>query len=85
MQWGYFEVGMYNGQRKDREDVLHDFKLGRFDVGEHANTSVKSYFPSHPNMKTIVQSSPALISRAEISMYWTTYHGAASSSTKSTG
>ncbi|KJA22162.1 hypothetical protein HYPSUDRAFT_164868 [Hypholoma sublateritium FD-334 SS-4] len=30
--WGYFEVGMYNGQRKDREDVLHDFKLGRFDV-----------------------------------------------------
>lgn len=30
--WGYFEVGMYNGNTKEREPVLHDFKLGRLDV-----------------------------------------------------
>ncbi|KAF8797693.1 hypothetical protein BYT27DRAFT_7228846 [Phlegmacium glaucopus] len=30
--WGYFEVGMYNGTPTEREAVLHDFKMGRFDV-----------------------------------------------------
>ncbi|KAF5375367.1 hypothetical protein D9615_008005 [Tricholomella constricta] len=30
--WGYFEVGLYNGNRKEREPVLHDFKMGRLDV-----------------------------------------------------
>ncbi|KZT37181.1 hypothetical protein SISSUDRAFT_988082 [Sistotremastrum suecicum HHB10207 ss-3] len=28
--WGYFEVGMYTGS--ERDEVLHDFKLGRLDV-----------------------------------------------------
>lgn len=32
VQWGYFEVGIYTGS--DREQVLHDFKLGRLDVRE---------------------------------------------------
>ncbi|PPQ63446.1 hypothetical protein CVT24_004978 [Panaeolus cyanescens] len=30
--WGYFEVGLYNGTPKEREEVLRDFKLGRLDV-----------------------------------------------------
>jgi len=30
--WGYFEVGLYNGSPKEREPVLHDFKMGRLDV-----------------------------------------------------
>ncbi|KAF9480626.1 hypothetical protein BDN70DRAFT_877317 [Pholiota conissans] len=30
--WGYFEVGLYNGSKKEREEVLHSFKLGRLDV-----------------------------------------------------
>ncbi|KAF9529073.1 P-loop containing nucleoside triphosphate hydrolase protein [Crepidotus variabilis] len=30
--WGYFEVGLYNGAPKEREAVIHDFKLGRLDV-----------------------------------------------------
>ncbi|GLB44628.1 putative SNF2 family N-terminal domain containing protein [Lyophyllum shimeji] len=30
--WGYFEVGVYNGSRKEREPVLQDFKMGRLDV-----------------------------------------------------
>ncbi|KAH0579842.1 hypothetical protein H2248_002670 [Termitomyces sp. 'cryptogamus'] len=30
--WGYFEVGMYNGTRKEREPVLNDFKMGRLDI-----------------------------------------------------
>ncbi|KAG6830528.1 hypothetical protein H0H92_000200 [Tricholoma furcatifolium] len=30
--WGYFEVGMYNGNQKEREPVLRDFKMGRLDV-----------------------------------------------------
>ncbi|KAG6907721.1 hypothetical protein DXG01_007634 [Tephrocybe rancida] len=30
--WGYFEVGMYNGNQKEREPVLNDFKMGRLDV-----------------------------------------------------
>ncbi|KAJ3572782.1 hypothetical protein NP233_g2852 [Leucocoprinus birnbaumii] len=30
--WGYFEVGLYTGGRKEREPVLHDFKMGRLDV-----------------------------------------------------
>ncbi|KAF8064179.1 RAD26-like SNF2 family DNA-dependent ATPase [Lyophyllum atratum] len=30
--WGYFEVGLYNGTRKERDPVLHDFKMGRLDV-----------------------------------------------------
>lgn len=31
--WGYFEVGIYNGPRDTRKDVLKDFKMGRLDVG----------------------------------------------------
>ncbi|KAF9445975.1 hypothetical protein P691DRAFT_804938 [Macrolepiota fuliginosa MF-IS2] len=30
--WGYFEVGLYTGSRKEREPVLHEFKMGRLDV-----------------------------------------------------
>ncbi|KAG6856842.1 hypothetical protein H0H87_012900 [Tephrocybe sp. NHM501043] len=30
--WGYFEVGMYNGNQKERDPVLRDFKMGRLDV-----------------------------------------------------
>ncbi|OAX33766.1 hypothetical protein K503DRAFT_699906 [Rhizopogon vinicolor AM-OR11-026] len=30
--WGYFEVGSYTGSKKEREDVLTDFKMGRLDV-----------------------------------------------------
>ncbi|KAF5345800.1 hypothetical protein D9756_010881 [Leucocoprinus leucothites] len=30
--WGYFEVGLYTGGRKEREPVIHDFKMGRLDV-----------------------------------------------------
>lgn len=30
--WGYFEVGLYQGNRKERECVINDFKLGRLDV-----------------------------------------------------
>ncbi|EKM76213.1 hypothetical protein AGABI1DRAFT_63554, partial [Agaricus bisporus var. burnettii JB137-S8] len=30
--WGYFEVGLYNGSRKEREPVLRDFKMGSFDI-----------------------------------------------------
>lgn len=30
--WCYFEVGLYNGSPKEREPVLHDFKMGRLDV-----------------------------------------------------
>ncbi|KAG5638942.1 hypothetical protein H0H81_008442 [Sphagnurus paluster] len=30
--WGHFEVGLYNGNRKEREPVIHDFKMGRLDV-----------------------------------------------------
>ncbi|KAF8968711.1 P-loop containing nucleoside triphosphate hydrolase protein [Flammula alnicola] len=30
--WGYFEVGLYTGTPKEREETLHDFKLGRLDV-----------------------------------------------------
>ncbi|KAF9463307.1 P-loop containing nucleoside triphosphate hydrolase protein [Collybia nuda] len=30
--WGYFEVGMYNGNLKERAPILHDFKMGRLDV-----------------------------------------------------
>ncbi|KZP30044.1 hypothetical protein FIBSPDRAFT_884345 [Athelia psychrophila] len=30
--WGYFEVGIYNGNKADREEVLKDFKMGRYDV-----------------------------------------------------
>ncbi|XP_006455871.1 hypothetical protein AGABI2DRAFT_76351 [Agaricus bisporus var. bisporus H97] len=30
--WGYFEVGLYNGSRKEREPVLRDFKMGRLDI-----------------------------------------------------
>lgn len=33
MQWGYFEVGLYNGAPKEREEVIRDFRLGRLDVG----------------------------------------------------
>lgn len=32
-QWGYFEVGLYNGTPKEREEIIHDFRLGRLDVG----------------------------------------------------
>jgi hypothetical protein len=32
-QWGYFEVGMYTGEREVRKDVLKEFKMGRLDVG----------------------------------------------------
>ncbi|KAG6837763.1 hypothetical protein H0H93_001690 [Arthromyces matolae] len=32
LQWGYFEIGMYNGSQKEREPVLNDFKMGRIDV-----------------------------------------------------
>jgi SNF2 family DNA or RNA helicase len=35
-QWGYFEVGLYNGAPKEREEVIHDFKLGRLDVGGYS-------------------------------------------------
>jgi hypothetical protein len=35
MQWGYFEVGLYNGAPKEREEVIHDFRLGRLDVGAY--------------------------------------------------
>jgi len=34
MKWGYFEVGAYIGTQDDKEQVLHDFTLGRLDVGE---------------------------------------------------
>lgn len=34
MKWGYFEVGAYIGSQDEREQVLHDFTLGRLDVGE---------------------------------------------------
>ncbi|CAK5270975.1 unnamed protein product [Mycena citricolor] len=30
--WGYFEVGVYLGPRKERKEVLDDFKKGRLDV-----------------------------------------------------
>ncbi|KDR74087.1 hypothetical protein GALMADRAFT_227782 [Galerina marginata CBS 339.88] len=30
--WGYFDVGLYNGAAKEREQVIKDFKLGRLDV-----------------------------------------------------
>ncbi|TEB22485.1 hypothetical protein FA13DRAFT_1641399 [Coprinellus micaceus] len=30
--WGYFEVGMYTGEREVRKDVLKEFKMGRLDV-----------------------------------------------------
>ncbi|KAH7924359.1 hypothetical protein BV22DRAFT_517474 [Leucogyrophana mollusca] len=30
--WGYFEVGLYTENRKEREQVLTDFKMGRLDV-----------------------------------------------------
>ncbi|KIM41907.1 hypothetical protein M413DRAFT_445116 [Hebeloma cylindrosporum] len=30
--WGYFEVGLYTGTPKEREEVLHSFKMGRLDV-----------------------------------------------------
>ncbi|TFK37622.1 P-loop containing nucleoside triphosphate hydrolase protein [Crucibulum laeve] len=30
--WGYFEVGMFNGSKKEREPVLNEFKLGRLDI-----------------------------------------------------
>ena len=34
MKWGYFEVGAYIGTQGERDQVLHDFTLGRLDVGE---------------------------------------------------
>ncbi|KAF8622607.1 hypothetical protein AX15_006865 [Amanita polypyramis BW_CC] len=30
--WGYFEVGLYVGNPKEREPIINDFKLGRLDV-----------------------------------------------------
>lgn len=33
MQWGYFEVGICNGPKEVRKEVLKDFKMGRLDVG----------------------------------------------------
>ncbi|KAL9710545.1 hypothetical protein Ac2012v2_006079 [Leucoagaricus gongylophorus] len=30
--WGYFEIGLYAGGRKEREPVLHDFRMGRLDI-----------------------------------------------------
>ncbi|KAI0060152.1 hypothetical protein BV25DRAFT_986960 [Artomyces pyxidatus] len=32
IKWGYFEVGVYMGEPKEREEVLKDFKMGRLDV-----------------------------------------------------
>ncbi len=32
-QWGYFEVGLYVGNKENRRIVLDDFKKGRLDVG----------------------------------------------------
>jgi DNA excision repair protein ERCC-6-like 2 len=31
--WGYFEIGVYSGTSKERQEVLKNFKLGRLDVG----------------------------------------------------
>lgn len=49
-QWGYFEVGLYNGTRKEREPVLQDFKMGRLDVGSSTlytcMTSSSELYPS---------------------------------------
>ena len=33
-QWGYFEVGMFHGTPAEQEVALHDFELGRLDVGK---------------------------------------------------
>jgi SNF2 family DNA or RNA helicase len=38
-KWGYFEVGSYTGSKKEREDVLTDFKMGRLDVGTPTNAN----------------------------------------------
>jgi SNF2 family DNA or RNA helicase len=44
-QWGYFEVGSYTGSKKEREDVLTDFKMGRLDVGtSHEHTFLFSFW-----------------------------------------
>jgi SNF2 family DNA or RNA helicase len=46
--WGYFEVGIYNGSKDIRKEVLKDFKMGRLDVGgcsyEIEFTSISSLF-----------------------------------------
>lgn len=34
-QWGYFEVGMFHGTPAEQEVALHDFELGRLDVGKY--------------------------------------------------
>jgi SNF2 family DNA or RNA helicase len=32
--WGYYEVGVYSGTKKEREEVLKNFVLGRLDLGK---------------------------------------------------
>jgi SNF2 family DNA or RNA helicase len=44
-QWGYFDVGMYVGPKKERQPVLDEFKLGRLDIGTPRAGSSNS--PAH--------------------------------------
>ena len=56
MQWGYFEVGVYNGAKEVRKEILKDFKMGRLDVGTPSPLQNANYARFLPLSTSVVTS-----------------------------